>query len=420
MVNFVYSLLIVRLLGAPGFGEYSIFNNSLAFFILLFGFNLPSVMVFFIANRRVEPGKLLLSSIIFTIITGLGIGLLLMGSDRLGLAIHVFPGGQNKGTWILLFVLLFFFLQINQLLTAFLNAHKIFIPVSIFVLVMNILLLLFWLLFSLNIFETQMALFDFVWWINVAFNASMTIYFFYLIMKRVPGRLSLKLIGRSELRLLAGFTVIVYLCNTLQFLNYKMDVWFIHYFSSNTETGIYALALSLSQLIWILPNAVSGVLLNYYQVNKREDSIELAMHYGNLSVYLSFFTALVLLVIFYFALPVVYGPQFTRVFGLCAVLFVGTVPFSLAIVIANLNSGIGYVRVNLYATLFTFLLGFGLDYLLIPSYGVTGAVIAKLTIYLLGLLFHMAVGQFLYKLPWTRLFKWPDFRNLLRKDLISL
>src|SRR4051794_10157939 len=93
LVNFVYSIVIVRLLGAAGFGEYSIFNNSLAFSILLLGFNLPSVLVFFITNQRVNPGKLLFSSLLFNCVTSLLLIPFLYNADNLRIAIHIFPGG---------------------------------------------------------------------------------------------------------------------------------------------------------------------------------------------------------------------------------------------------------------------------------------------------------------------------------------
>src|SRR5450432_1187496 len=79
-VNFIYSLIIVRQLGASGFGEYAVFYNSLAFAVLLFGFNLPAVIVFFITNKRIDPGKLLFSSFLFTFFTTLCLALLLYQS----------------------------------------------------------------------------------------------------------------------------------------------------------------------------------------------------------------------------------------------------------------------------------------------------------------------------------------------------
>jgi O-antigen/teichoic acid export membrane protein len=218
---------------------------------------------------------------------------------------------------------------------------------------------------------------------------------------------------------MGGFALIVYLCNTIQFLNYKMDLWFINRYQGDADTGIYALALGLSQLIWVFANAVSAVLLNYYEVGKKEEAVKLALHYGSLSIYFSLAAGIILTAIYYFALPILYGNQFSRVSFLCALLFIGAIPFSLSIIIANLNSGIGFIRINLYGTVFSFLLGLVLDFWLIPVYGVEGAATAKIIVYVSAVLFHIIAGHVLYKLPWAQLFRFPNLRRLTRGDTLS-
>ena len=130
-VNFIYTLVIVHQLGVKGYGDYSLFFNSLAFAILVLGFNLPSIIIFFTANKKVDEGKLLHSCIFFNLISSVLLGLVLAWSDRIGFSHQVFPGGENKGILIFFFVAQFFLIQISQVLTAFLNAHKIFIPAAV-------------------------------------------------------------------------------------------------------------------------------------------------------------------------------------------------------------------------------------------------------------------------------------------------
>ncbi len=412
-VNFIYSLVIVHQLGASAFGEYSIFFNSIAFSVLFFGFNLPSIIIFFIANKRIEAGKILFTSLLFTIFATFCLVLLLFISGYLNIAIHIFPGGHNEPLWIFLFSAMFFLLQTNQVLQAFLNSHKIFIPIAVFSLTCNVLLLLFWISSTFNIIILPASLFNLIWWTNILINAAICIYSVYLIRNKISVSRFWNLINMAELRLVAGFALIVYVCNTLQFLNYKMDIWFIYYYSGKEEAGVYALALSLSQLIWILPNAVSGVLLNYFKVSHKRYSVLLALNYARLSIYVSFISAIVLSVIYYFALPYFYGPLFSSTFTLCLILFIGVIPFSLSIIIANLNSGIGFVKINLYATIFTFVLGGFLDFLLIPEYGMRGAAIAKAVIYISGLIFQIMAGTVLYKLPWKAMFGFPNWRKII-------
>ncbi len=411
VVNFIYSLVLVHQLGSDGYGEYALFFNSLAFAVLLFGFNLPSITVFFIANRRIDPGKLLFSSLLFTFLTTLLLALLLIQSDRWNLSIHIFPGAHSKPLWIFFFAAQFLFMQVNQVLAAYLNANKVFISIGVFAMLGNILVLVFWILVVLHVIDLKASSFDTIWWVSLIVSFCISIYSVYVIRRRAIPSSFWKLISVADLRMLAGFAVIVYLCNTIQFLNYKMDIWFVNYFRTGEETGVYALALSLSQLIWILPNAISAVLLNYFRVQERESSIRLATQYARVTVWFAFLSAIGLSAVYYLALPRLYGPEFQNTFTLCIILFIGTIPFSLSIIIANLNSGIGFIRINLYATIFTFILGFILDIVLIPEYGIKGAAIAKMIIYVSGLIFQIIVGRVLYKLRWMEMFRFPSLKK---------
>jgi O-antigen/teichoic acid export membrane protein len=365
-VNFIYSLIIVRQLGASGYGEYAIFYNSLAFAVLLLGFNLPSIIVFFIANKRIDPGQLLFSSLFITFFTTIALVFLLFESRRLGISVHIFPGGNNRVLWIFFFAAQFFLLQAGQVLAAFLNANKIFIPLALFTLLSNVILLLFWAMITTHILRIDVPAFNLIWWISIAINSAILLYSALLLYRRRLIPSFRRGVGLSGMRIIGGFAIIVYLCNTLQFLNYKMDIWFVNYFHGEKDTGVYALALSLSQLIWILPNAISTVLLNYFQVKEKQRSMELAIHYARITVYASLLTSIVLSVAYYFALPYFYGPPFHETFKVCLVLFAGTIPFSISIIIANLNSGIGFIRINLFATLLILVMGCVLDYALIP------------------------------------------------------
>jgi O-antigen/teichoic acid export membrane protein len=411
-VNFIYTLVLVHQLGASGYGDYSLFYNSLAFTILVLGFNLPSVIIFFITNKIIDEGRLLISALIFNFIVALGLCVLLANADTLGFSSQVFPNGDNRWLWIGFFVVLFFLMQTNQVFTAFLNAHKIFIPVAAGALCANLVLIGFWLLYNYGIIKVHTSTFDLVWWVSILVNLLVTGYGFFLILKNIKLQSWTGVIKKTELHFLKGFALIVYLCNSIQFLNYKMDIYFINYYGQKNEVGIYALALSLSQLIWVLPNAVSGVLINYFQVKEINRSVELAIKYSRLCFYGTVVSAFILIIIYYFALPIVYGAEFAKTFRLCAILFAGTIPFSLSIMIANLNSGIGFVRINLYATFFVFLLGLVLDFFIIPFYGLTGAAIVKVVVYIAGFVFQIVFAKKFYNLPWRSMVKRPDLSLL--------
>jgi O-antigen/teichoic acid export membrane protein len=410
--NLVFTLLIVHELGATGYGEYSLFFNSLAFSILLLGFNLPAIVIFFIANKKIDASKLLTSGLLFISAASLALSLLLSFSKELGFATAIFPNGDPKSIWIFFFAAQFFLLQVNGLLAAFLNAHKIFLPVSLTSFCCNLLLLFFWFLLSSGSVSFRESNFNLIWWSSIGCNSVILIFYLYLAFARVGVIGKSGIISRVNLGQIAGFAFIVYLCNTIQFLNYKMDIYFVNHYGIKQDVGIYSLALSLSQLVWILPNTVTGIVVNYLEVNKRQQSIGYAMDYASPIFYSSLLISILLFIAYYFLLPVVYGSDFTAALDLCLILFFGAIPFTLSIMIAALNSAIGFVRLNLYATLFAFFLGFTLDLLFIPLFGLIGAAWAKVIMYIGGLAYQMYLGKRFYNLVPGDLFRLPKRQDM--------
>jgi O-antigen/teichoic acid export membrane protein len=412
-INFIYSLILVNQLGAGGYGDYVIFYNSLAFSVLFLGFNLPSVIIYFLANKKIDKVKLLYSCLFFICIMTSLLVVFLFNTGKMGVADFIFPNGNSKALWIFFFSAQFFLLLLNQVLSSFLNVEKIFIPLLVFGLFTSLSLLGFWLLIQFKIFNLTISMFDLIWWSSIVINLCIAAYSIYLIKSKMYLQPFSRLLNYKELRLLKNFVFIVYLCNTIQFLNYKMDLFFINQYWQKNDVGFYALALSISQLVWVLPNAISNVLLNYFQVEQRDKSIHLALKAGQITFYFSLICALLLAITSYYLLPIFYGPEFYKVYQLCLVLFMGTIPFSLSIILANLNSGIGFIRLNLYATIFCFLAGLVLDIVIIPAYGVFGAAYVKVIISVAGLLFQIFYAKKLYKLPWTSLFRFGDFNSLI-------
>src|SRR5215217_4190276 len=214
------------------------------------------------ANGGTDGSRLLYSSILFVFLNSFLLSILLWQSKSIGISTLIFPNGINKQIWIFFFVAQFFLIQLNQIFAAFLNSQKIFIPIFLFTLFSNVALLLFWLLVHVNVIKTNVPLFDLVWWSNTAINFGITLYSWFLIYSRTNLFKFFRIISKQDFFVLQKFAFIVYLCNTVQFLNYRMDLYFLNQFWRKADVGVYALALSVSQLIWILPNAISSIIVN--------------------------------------------------------------------------------------------------------------------------------------------------------------
>ena len=67
--------------------------------------------------------------------------------------------------------------------------------------------------------------------------------------------------GKAGLKSVMRFSTPAYAANVLQYLNYRLDLFLVAYFRGLKEVGLYALATSLAQLIWLVSGAVATAVL---------------------------------------------------------------------------------------------------------------------------------------------------------------
>ena len=97
----------------------------------------------------------------------------------------------------------------------------------------------------------------------------------------------------------------------------------------NLILGIYSLAAQLSQLLWILPQAVASVLYSYASSSSQEEAINYTVQLKQLSFYGTLVFGLAGLVLAYFFISVLYGNEFTGAFHLMTIFVIGVIPFSI-------------------------------------------------------------------------------------------
>ena len=67
-----------------------------------------------------------------------------------------------------------------------------------------------------------------------------------------------KSVGASAgLRTVIRFAAPAYAANVLQYLNYRLDLFLVAYFRDLRQVGLYALAATLTQLVWLISGAVA-------------------------------------------------------------------------------------------------------------------------------------------------------------------
>lgn len=196
-----------------------------------------------------------------------------------------------------------------------------------------------------------------------------------------------------ELRRAARFGLQSWSANLLQLLNYRLDLFILAAVASRSAVGIYSIAVSITALGWVLPNAFQTVLF------PRVASLDASADAGQISSATSDAAAaravrhsvlmtgptVVALIALVFLVPLIYGQSFQRAVGLGLILIPGVAGLGMAKVMSAVFSGRGFPRYALYITAMTVPITLALYLVLIPQLHATGAALASTLSYLISL-----------------------------------
>lgn len=179
--------------------------------------------------------------------------------------------------------------------------------------------------------------------------------------------------------------------NLLQLLNYRLDLFFVSAVASRATVGVYSVAVAVTGLGWLLPNALQTVLFpRVASLHAATTSGDMSSHEADSaaaralrhSVILVVPTAL-LLALGLEIVPALYGARFSRSVELGLILIPGVVALGIGKVASAIVSGRGFPRYALYATVITAPVTLGLYLVLIPRFHASGAAVASTFSYLL-------------------------------------
>jgi len=170
--------------------------------------------------------------------------------------------------------------------------------------------------------------------------------------------------------------------NVLQVLNYRLDLFLVGFFRGSYEVGLYALAATLGQLVWVLSGSVAASLFPAVAAGAESTrSAERTAVAARVTVALSAVAALAGLVLAFPGIRMVYGAEFAPSLVPLLALLPGVVMLVPTRVIAAYFAGVGRPNLNLAISALSFGATIGLDFLLIPSHGMVGAAVASTASY---------------------------------------
>jgi O-antigen/teichoic acid export membrane protein len=204
---------------------------------------------------------------------------------------------------------------------------------------------------------------------------------------------------RAEATGVMRYSVPSYAANLLQFLNYRLDLFLVAAFWGSADVGLYAVAGSLVQLIWLIYRSAAAVLFPALAAGQiDEHALGRLAEAARLATVLAALGALALGAAATIGLTMVYGNEFQGSVLPLLLLLPGAVALTPAGVAAAFFLASGRPHVNALISAGGFIVTLVGDLVLIPRLGIVGAAVASSLSYTSTLVFTLAYLRSRYHL----------------------
>ena len=379
LCSFLCAIMGARMLGASGQGELALYTNFILLSSLLLGAGLPAGIVHFIAARKIEQ-KQVLSILLTVLLIGFALLLLILSILQSATLLSTFIPTlfHHNSVWFWLMLLHLLLVLLNIFLSSILQAEALFGKASYILISGSITLLLLYALRYFALTGIHIPPFNWILLALISSQLIQLIFFLRQVYTTNPDYLHLEQIQFGAIRPLIQFAFLAFMTNLIQFLSYKMDIWFVNYFHGKQLTGIYALGVSLAQMLWLLPSAIQSVLYAFISTHTdRQLMIQRTINTTRQIAVYAISAGITGYLLSIYLVPILFGEEFRESVQCIGLLFIGVVPFCLSMAVSGYFAGTGRVRINLYSAILGFIVCMAADLLLIPSYGILGAAIAS-------------------------------------------
>ncbi len=383
ILGIIAGIFITRLLGAEGRGIYSIYLSDIGLFTMIFSFSINSAITFYVAGNKIQIQKLLGISLIFLIggvlLTLLSTGIILFSP----VSNLFFPEKTNSIFYILYFLISVITGLSVTIINGLIQGYKHFNIINKISLINSILNIGF---FSLTFFLTHkkiitqdhiILVFSLTLFI-LLINALLWIYFLKQkadILKRPDFEV------KEYLKPFIKYIGIIHLSIVLNFLNYRMDIWFINYYLKIKDVGIYSLAVNMAQLALFVTIPITSILVPHLTSANNENRFMMFKLYSKINFTIILLTNIFLYIFSDFIIPFLYGQEFAPAALPFRLLLFGSLLTGLSKMCGTYTFSINAVKYNLLSTIIGFLFTFIFDLLLIPVLGIIGACYASIISY---------------------------------------
>jgi O-antigen/teichoic acid export membrane protein len=207
---------------------------------------------------------------------------------------------------------------------------------------------------------------------------------FYFFLTTYKDGFSLK--NNSIRRPFIKYALVSYFSQIGQFLNKRLDVWFVEFYTGLKNLGIYALASQFTNFLLEGITPIQEVLKPYLVNMDRKEGNAVFVSFFKLVLYLTSITALTLFLISDGLVHLLFGSAFLDAIIPLKILCLGVVFIAIKRIFLSYNRAYNELKYNAWGQWSGVAVTVLLDIILIPDFGIIGAAIASTISYIISFL----------------------------------
>lgn len=170
--------------------------------------------------------------------------------------------------------------------------------------------------------------------------------------------------------------------------NYNIDIFMLNWMKSgDIEIGIYGVAYSLTNILWIFPDAFKEMV---YHKTTTNSNYFIVIKYIIINIIFNICIYIGFLILGTWFLNIVYGEQYIIAFKVTLILFFGVIPMIAFKLIHPIYVNNGKAKIIIYLLSISVIVNIISSWILIPNWGAFGAATASVISYTIcGILFFV-------------------------------
>ncbi len=372
ITNLLLVVLLTRILGPEHYGLYTAILVVPMLVVSFFQMGIRATTVYMIGSGKEDDNRIVSAVLTILLFTSI-LGMIFSG------VAYFFVSTEGYTYMLIGMALLIIPMRLTTIYTGGVFLGKEEIPQAN---LMN------WLTGSLVLIFATLFVLILKWELNGALlslllaNFIVAVVAVVMLLRRFKVSISVK---NPLLKGLIGMGVVYALSFLVIQLNYRLDVLLLKALSTPAEVGIYSLGVSVAELLWQIPLAISVVVMSR-SANATDSKAMNSSTARLLRISLVFGLVISLFIVFLspWVVPLVFGEKFRSSVLIMQTILPGILMVIVFRILSGQLSGMGRPEVALKAFLPALVLNVVLNYLLIPGYGAIGSVMATNISYTIG------------------------------------